>query len=219
MLGVARAYARLWHRWSSDGPSPVPVTGPALLVSNHTCSADPMFLLAGSARLIAFAVAREHVDVHPLARRLLNYTECVAVTRNGRDPGAARQLLRRLVDGRLVGIFPEGNLSGVAGRRLGKAKHGAAFLALVTRVPVFPVYIAGGPCTDQLLRSWLLPSPRPVRVYYGPAIDLAPYYGRPRTRRLLEEVTQCIQACILKLRPQKESKALVFRQPHPGDSP
>jgi 1-acyl-sn-glycerol-3-phosphate acyltransferase len=203
ILSGARAYACLWHRWSSNGPAPVPTAGPALLVSNHTCSADPMFLLAGSPRLISFAVAREHVNIHPLARRLLNYARCVGVKRNGRDPEAARQLIRRLADGCLVGIFPEGNLSGVDRRRLGQARHGAAFLALVTRAPVFPVYITGGPCTDQLLRSWLLPSRRPVRVTYGPPVDLAPYYDRPRTRRLLDEVTQHLMACILQLRPKE----------------
>src|SRR5437016_7466831 len=145
VLGVARLYAQLMHRWSSDRPSPVPHAGPAILVSNHTCSADPMFLLAGSPRIVCFAVAREHFNVHPLARRLLDFAHCVAVRRDGRDPAAARRLLRRLGEGKLVCIFPEGNLSGVARCRLGSAKHGAAFLALVTRAPVFPVYIAGGP--------------------------------------------------------------------------
>jgi 1-acyl-sn-glycerol-3-phosphate acyltransferase len=219
MLGVARCYARLWHRCSAHGPCPVPPTGPALLVSNHTCSADPMFLLAGSPRLISFAVAREHMEVHALVRGLLNYNQCVGVTRNGQDPGAARRLLRCLADGRLVAIFPEGNLSGVARRRPGQLRHGAAYLALVTRASVFPVYIDGGPRTDQLLRSWLLPSPRPVHVYYGPAVDLTPYYDRPRTRRLLEEVTQHLQASILKLRPLRESKAFIYSRPQQGDAP
>jgi 1-acyl-sn-glycerol-3-phosphate acyltransferase len=209
LLGIARVYAHLWHRWSSNGPSPVPATGPAILVSNHTCSADPTFLLAGSARVICFAVASEHINVHPLARRLLDYADCVPVTRNGRDTGAARRLLRRLAEGWLVCIFPEGNLSGVARNCFGAARHGAAFLALVTRAPVFPVYIAGGPHTDRLLQSWLLPSRQAVRVHYGPPIDLSPYYGQPRTRRLLEEVTRQIQASILELRPQKERKHLV----------
>jgi 1-acyl-sn-glycerol-3-phosphate acyltransferase len=211
LLRGARAYAQLWHRWWSNGPSPIPATGPAILVSNHTCSADPMFLLAGSRRIICFAVASEHVNVHPLARRLLDYSRCVAVTRNGRDAGAARRLLGRIKEGWLVGIFPEGNLSGVARDCPGAARHGAAYLALVTRAPVYPVYIAGGPRTDRLLQSWILPSPRAVRVHYGPAIDLSPYYGQPRTRPLLAEVTSVIQASILQLRPQKESKRLFSR--------
>ena len=48
-------------------------------------------------------------------------------------------------------------------------KPGMAMLALRANVPVYPVYIAGGPRTDQLLESWLLPSARGVRVTVGPS--------------------------------------------------
>jgi 1-acyl-sn-glycerol-3-phosphate acyltransferase len=204
ILGVARLYAHLWHRWSSNGPAPLPPRGPAILVANHTCSADPTFLTAGSPRLLSFAVSREHFNQHPLARRLLNYMGCVPVTRNGRDAVAARQLLQRLAQGCAVCLFPEGNLSGVGRNRLRTGKHGAAFLALVTRAPVYPAYIAGGPRTDRLLMSWLWPTPQAVRVIYGPAVDLGPYQGRPRTRRLLEEVTALLEQHILKLQPPGE---------------
>jgi 1-acyl-sn-glycerol-3-phosphate acyltransferase len=208
MLGIVRVYTHLWHRWSSNGPAPLPAEGPALLIANHTCSADPSFLTAGSPRLLSFAVSREHFDLHPLARRLLEYLRCVPVARTGRDSVAARKLLRRLAEGRVVCLFPEGNLSGVARNCVRPGKHGAAFLALVARVPVIPAYIAGGPRTDRLLESWLWPSPRAVRVIYGPPVDLTPYYGRRRTRRLLEEVTALLRQRILDLQPEAERRRL-----------
>jgi 1-acyl-sn-glycerol-3-phosphate acyltransferase len=208
ILGVTRGYTHLWHRWSSNGPAPLPVTGPAILVANHTCSADATFLTAGSPRLISFAASREHFNLHPLARRLLDYLRCVPVTRNSRDAVAARMLVRRLAEGCAVCIFPEGNLSGVARNRVPAGKHGAAFLALVSEAPVFPAYIAGGPRTDQLLESWVWPSRRAVRVIYGLPVDLSAYYGRPRTRRLLEEVTGLLQQRILELQPEGERKRL-----------
>jgi 1-acyl-sn-glycerol-3-phosphate acyltransferase len=216
MLGVVRVYTQLWHRWSSNGPAPLPAEGPAILIANHTCSADPTFLTAGSPRLPSFAVSREHFDLHPLARRLLNYLGCVPVTRNGRDAVAARLLLRRLAGVRVVCLFPEGNLSGVARNCIRPGKHGAAFLALVTQAPVFPAYIAGGPRTERLLESWLWPSPRAVRVVYGPAVDLSPYYGRPRTRRLLAEVTALFWQRILDLQPEAERKRLARQQSFPS---
>jgi 1-acyl-sn-glycerol-3-phosphate acyltransferase len=169
-----------------------------------------MFLMAGSPRLLAFAVTREHFNVHPVVRRLLDFAQCVPVTRNGRDVGAARQLLQRLAEGCVVGIFPEGSLSGVARCRLCSPRHGAAYLALKTRAPVYPVYIAGGPRTDELLHSWLVPSPRAVRVHFGPAVDLSAWYDQPPTRRRLEEVSQYLTACILSLRPQREQKGRRF---------
>jgi 1-acyl-sn-glycerol-3-phosphate acyltransferase len=197
-LDAARLYASLWHRWSG-GRSPLPAAGPALLVANHTCSADPAFLMAGAPRLFGFLASREHYHGHPLIRRLLDYLGSVPVTRNGRDCSAARGALRRLAAGRLLCVFPEGNLSGVARGRPRAAKHGAAFLALHSRAPVYPAYIAGGPRDDNILRAWLWPRAKVVRVRYGPAIDLSAYYDRPRDRRLLEEVTNLIMGRVMAL--------------------
>jgi 1-acyl-sn-glycerol-3-phosphate acyltransferase len=198
-LDLSRLYASLWFRWHGE-PSPLPARGPALLVANHTCSADPAFLLARSPRLFGFLVSREHYNVHPLIRRLLDYLGCVPVTRNGRDCTAARGALRRLTEGRILCVFPEGNLSGVARGRVRAAKHGAAYLALRSRAPVYPACITGGPSTEKLLRAWLWPKGKAARVRYGPPVDLSAYYGRPRDRRLLEEVTNLLMARVLGLK-------------------
>jgi 1-acyl-sn-glycerol-3-phosphate acyltransferase len=188
-LGVARFHATFWHRWHGRRLAPLPAKGPFILVANHTCSADPSFLLAGSPRVFGFVSAREHYNAHPLIRGILDLLGCVPVTRNGRDGTAARAALRRLAEGRALCLFPEGGLHGVAQGRLRPAKAGAAFLALCSRAPVYPAYIAGGPRTDDILRAWLWPSGKVARVTYGPAIDLSAYYDRPRDRRLLAEVT------------------------------
>src|SRR5262249_14601415 len=116
--------------------------------------------------------------------------------------GAALRGLRRLREGHLVCIFPEGNLSGVAKNRLRAGKHGAALLALRSRAPVYPAYIAGGPRTKHLLLAWLLPPPGRVRGGFGPAIDLSAYYDRPRTRQVLEEVTALLMDRIQALHPR-----------------
>lgn len=185
-------YCRLWHRWSGRR-APFPRQGPAIVVANHTCSADPTFLLAACDRTLAFLVSREHFFTLPwFCRAILLYCRCVPVTRSGPDPGALRRGLRRLAEGDIVCLFPEGNLSGVARKRLRMPKPGAALLALVSRAPVYPVYIAGGPRTDRLLESWLLPTTRSVRVHFGPPIDLSAYYDRPRTRPVIEEVARVI---------------------------
>jgi hypothetical protein len=67
---------------------------------------------------------------------------------------------------------------------------------------VYPACIVGGPRTDQLLLSWLWPPPGRVRVVFGPAIDLSAYYDRPRSRRLLEEVTALMMDRIQALQPR-----------------
>src|SRR5450755_4450471 len=58
-------YCRLLHRWSSNKRNPFPQQGPAIILCNHTCSADATFLLAASDRCIGFLVANEHFNLHP----------------------------------------------------------------------------------------------------------------------------------------------------------
>jgi 1-acyl-sn-glycerol-3-phosphate acyltransferase len=202
LRGLLSAYVRLWHRWQSNGPAPLPATGPAILFSNHTCSTDPAFLTVGSPRPLSFLIAREFYLL-PIVRRLCDYIHCVPVTRNGKDVTAARVALRRLKEGHVLCIFPEGGLS-TAGRRFRPGKPGVALLALRSRVPIFPAYIAGGPQVSDVLPAWLWPS-RGVRVIFGPAVDLSAYYGLPIDRKLLEEVTVLLMRCVMALRPKAGS--------------
>src|SRR4051794_27489577 len=81
-LPISRTYAQLWHRWSASGPAPLPATGPAILVANHTCSADPMFLQAALARVPCYLTSREHYAGSAFIRSVLDAMECVPVVRN-----------------------------------------------------------------------------------------------------------------------------------------
>lgn len=207
ILFVARIYSIFVHRWRSKGFTHLPATGPAIVVSNHTCSADPTFLLGGSRRMLSFLVAREHYDVHRFTTWLLNSMRCVKVSRDCVDPASLRRGLRSLAAGDVFTMFPEGGLSGVPHNRLLRGKLGAAWLALVTRVPVLPAYIAGGPRTEKLLYSWLRPAPRPVHVVFGRPIDLSDYYDKPRSRKVLEEVTARLMQHIAALDPERRRRA------------
>ena len=122
---------------------------------------------------------------------------CVPVSRNGRDAVAARTAIRRLQEGRVICIFPEGGLSNAGRPRLRPGKAGAALIALRSQAPVFPALISGGPQTSSLKGAWLRPSR--VRVRFGRAIDLSVYQGRPLDRRLLEEVTRVLMGRIADL--------------------
>jgi 1-acyl-sn-glycerol-3-phosphate acyltransferase len=200
-------YARLWHGLVWNGPAPFPAKGPALVVSNHTCSADPPFVQAGCPRPLSFLIAREYYRDLPWARWLFDYIGCVPVNRSGRDGLAVRKGLLRLSEGRIVCIFPEGGLHGAGTGRLRRGKGGAALLALRSRAPVYPVFISKGHQHSNVPRAWLLPSR--TRVTYGPAIDLSAYYDRPIDRPLLEEVTALLMSKIAELDPEVRKK----RQP------
>ena len=200
-LGTVRLYARLWHGCVINAPVATPATGPAILVANHTSSSDGTFLQVGSVRGLTFLFAREFYDDLPLLRWVWHTTGCVPVERDGSDIRAVRLALRRLEEGRVVVLFPEGNLSGAGTGKLRTARAGAAWLALRSRAPVFPGFVSGGPQGPDVGPAWFWPSR--VRVTYGPALDLSPFYGRPINRRLLEEVTAFLMAAIAATDPKR----------------
>jgi 1-acyl-sn-glycerol-3-phosphate acyltransferase len=185
----------------------LPATGPAILIENHPSQADPAFLIATCKRPPCFLHAREYYDV-PLLRRLFERVGSIPVTRGSHDISAIRLALRHLQEGSILGIFPKGDLTAARQDRNEKAKTGAALLALRSRAPVFPAYIAGGPQGRPLLQAWLWPSPG-VRLTYGAPIDLPAYYGWPLTRQVLREVTALFMQRIDQLRPTSGKQPVV----------
>src|SRR5262249_49007602 len=149
-------------------------------------------------RPLSFLIAREYYDGISSMRRLFDYIGCVPVRRDNRDVMAARLALRRLGEGRIVCVFPEGGLSGAGRCSLRPGKGGAACLALRSGAAVFPAFIGGGPQTTKVFRVWL--SPPRVRVTFGPAVDLSAYQGRRINQALLEEVTSLLMSQIEALR-------------------
>jgi len=198
-LGALHAFARLWHRCRGNGRSPLPPAGPAIVVANHPSHADPAFLTSACGRRLHFFHAREYYDVF-LLRRLFARFGCIPVARNGRDVAALREALRRLRDGAVLCIFPEGDLSPVDHEPAAPPKGGAALLALRSRAPVYPARIAGGPTARRVLQDWLYPSPG-VHVTFGPAVELSAYHHRRIDRKLLAEVTALFMHRIADLEP------------------
>jgi 1-acyl-sn-glycerol-3-phosphate acyltransferase len=199
--GLVYVYARVWHGCCHSGPAPLPHWGPAILYTNHTCSADPAFLDSGCARPLSFILAKEYYNIPGLGW-LFDYLGCVSVNRDGWDVTAVRQALRSLEQGRVLCLFPEGGLSNAGRNRLRRGKGGIAWLALRSRAPVFPALILGGPQTSALLPAWLWPLQR-ARVIFGPAVDLSAFRDRPIRRKLLEEATALCMQKMADLRGRK----------------
>ena len=197
---VLQVYGRLWKRCTcAGGRLPIPARGPAIVIANHTCSADAAFLQTFANRPLGHVMAREYYDDLPKLRWLFEYLGCVVVKRDGLDLCGIPRALRRLDEGRVLCMWPEGGLSGARKRYGRRARCGVALLALRSSVPIYPVYISGGPRRHEVLPAWLLPSR--ARIYPGPPIDLSPFRGRRINRPLLEQVTRYLMRQIFALDP------------------
>jgi 1-acyl-sn-glycerol-3-phosphate acyltransferase len=152
------------------GERRIPRRGGAVVVHNHACYADFLFLGRVTApRRPAFLVTAEAFR-RPVARFLLGRAICVPVRRYRTDPAACREMIRLLRAGHLVVVAPEAERAAL-GRRLRPLPDVAGILSRLGW-PVIPVGISGsydaGPRWAGVLRR------RRVVLRVGPPVEWGP---------------------------------------------
>lgn len=184
---IAKVYCRLGYHWRANRPCPFLEAHPAIVIANHRSPVDPMLIWAGvtNCRPIEFLTAEEYFGL-PVLQFILDAQRSIPVARDGKDMSATRTALRRVQQGRLVGVFPEGRIN--TGPGILPANPGIAWLALQSRAPVFPVFVENAPQGKTMVEPFF--NFGRVRVIFGDPIDLSAYYGQRRTPELLEEVTR-----------------------------
>ena len=143
VIAIARAvFAAEGLKFTVTGAHNIPVTGGAVLVSNHLSYMD--FAYAGlaacpSKRLVRF-MAKDDVFRHKVSGPLMRGMHHIPVDRAA---GAAsfREAVSALKAGEIVGVFPEATIS--RSFELKGFKSGAVRMAQAAAVPVLPMIIWG----------------------------------------------------------------------------
>jgi len=197
LLAVLEALFRVLFTYDCYGEEKLPSEGPAIISANHLLYLDPILLSLQVKRPILF-MAWDRLFRVPLLGALMRLFGAFPVdTRPGRGLDAYERAKQLVLDGNLVGIFPEGKRSR-AGWMEPELRGGAARLALETGAPLFPATIRGA------FRAWpyfrALPEPARIHVRYHDPIDPATYssLGRePATEALLAELRKRVDLTLL----------------------
>ena len=165
--GLFRLVAAPMFHFRVRGVERIPRKGAAVIVAPHRSWLDPACVGGACPRPIRFLVMNR-VYHRPRTHWFYRATHTIPVSPDGRDSiRALRAALRALKAGELVGVFPEGRV--FPETEPGPFRAGAALLAVQAAVPVVPMYIRGSS------RAWphhrRFPSPAPVSVHVGSAID------------------------------------------------
>lgn len=152
--------------------APPPKRGGFILASNHVSHFDPPFLTISSPRKIDW-IADKGLFHGKLLNAFFTGLNVIPVDRSGADRNALRTAVKRLKEGRVVGIFPEGGIRDGAASIVNGApmKQGVALLAVMAGAPILPCVILG---SDRFYnaKSWL-PWRRPrVWLAFGKLIEL-----------------------------------------------
>ncbi|MDO8547259.1 MAG: lysophospholipid acyltransferase family protein [Nitrospirales bacterium] len=190
LIAANRLYCRVMFRVGNPIPPPLPMSGPVLLVSDHTSLTDPLVLFATAGRPIRFLMAREFYAL-PVVNWISKLYGNIPVSRSGFEVGPVRAMLHALAQGDVVGIFPEG---GIDKHRKEEGYDGIGFVALKSGTPVVPVSIAWDrPRPSNLLRAMVTPARATVR--YGAPLVLGAPAGRTRghARAATDRILQAIR--------------------------
>ncbi|WP_165233457.1 lysophospholipid acyltransferase family protein [Aquisphaera insulae] len=162
---------RLTCGWRSTGTENMPKEGGVLLVCNHMSFLDVMMMAVPLRRPLNW-MARS-----TLFKGIIGF--CIRtlggfpIQREGMGVSGLKETLKRLRNGGIVGLFPEGTRS--PDGKLGEFKPGIAAIVQRAGVPVVPGGIAG---TFQAWpRSRKYPRRHPLAIHYGRPIRPEEFRG------------------------------------------
>lgn len=192
---------RPWVR----GIENVPAEGGAIFASNHLAVVDSFFLPLKLNREIVFIGKADYFTGSGLQGRMIagfmRGVGTIPVDRAGghASEAALKTGLRRLEEGKLFGIYPEGTRS--PDGRLYRGKTGVARLALESGAPVIPVAMIDTDKAQPIGQR--LPRPMRIGIVIGEPLDFSRYKGMENDRFILRSVTDEIMYALMSLSGQE----------------
>lgn len=163
--------------------------GSYIICPNHLNYLDAVAIVVFSKEKIRF-IAKHDLGVIPILRWLEHLFDVIPIKRNTQDMEAMKRCLKALKNDEILAIFPEGTRRGI--EKNGKAKNGAAYMAMKTGCPVVPVGISG----DFKFRG-------KINIKYGKPIDMSKYKAKgadkAKEKELQEQATKEIMDAIIML--------------------
>lgn len=120
------------------GKENIPSDQAFITVANHTSFGDPPALSHAIPQQIVY-IGKETFAKNPLTRVIFSACDAVFLKESESDLTAMRTVTKKLKEGKVVAIFPEGKRH--LDQQMGEFLPGAAFIAHRSGVPVLPIAI------------------------------------------------------------------------------
>ncbi len=137
---LSRWIATFLLSYRVHGVENIPSEGGVILAANHTSFFDPPLVGIASRRAMWY-LARKTLLEWPVLGPVFPSLNVIPVDRDGNDRTALKSIIRLLLDGEGVVLFPEGTRS--PDGRLQRGKPGIGMIISKAGVPVVPVRVFG----------------------------------------------------------------------------
>jgi 1-acyl-sn-glycerol-3-phosphate acyltransferase len=186
----------------------IPAKGGYVIAVNHIGRLDAALPYYIFDRPDIIMVVAEKYEKYAFFRWLVRITNGMFIDRYHTDFGAIRETLRRLQQGQLLTMTPEGTRS-KSGNLL-QAKPGGIYLAWKAGVPILPAAITG--CEDAVVKERLKHFKRlDIKALAGPAFSLPPIAGKDRDAAMQQYTDEVMCRIAALLPPERRG----FYADHP----
>ncbi|HSI33087.1 MAG TPA: lysophospholipid acyltransferase family protein [Tepidisphaeraceae bacterium] len=170
---VGRVICRLGTTLAFDlktyGLENVPMKGGVLIVSNHQSYLDPVLLAVKVHRPASFLAKHDLFEGHKLFAKVITTLNAFPIRQTGSAAGAIKETVKRLQEGHMLIMFPEGGRAHADAVEEMQGGVGLIARQAGPTVKVVPAAIHGTWGAWNRYRK--IPRPWPIRVKYGPPID------------------------------------------------
>jgi 1-acyl-sn-glycerol-3-phosphate acyltransferase len=194
---ICRLYTTLTFDLKVYGRRHVPAKGGVLIVSNHQSYLDPVLLGVGLGRPMSY-MARATLWKNKLFGWLITNLNAFPVRRGEGDIGAVKETIRRLQEGHMLAMFPEGTRTMTGD--IEAMEPGVALMIRRAGVVVVPAVVDGS------YQAWpkgvKFPRVHPIKVLYGPALNIEGL----RANQILPLIETTLKGMLTDLRAGKVEK-------------
>jgi len=149
------------------GQNKIPDEGGVLMVANHQSYLDPV-LIGVCTRRALHPMARDTLFKNHFFAWLIRSIGAFAVRRGQFDMGAVREAIKRLRDGHVVLVFPEGTRT--RDGSIAEFRPGITLISRRANAPILPVVIDGA--YEAWPRHQAYPKPNQIFVMFGDLISV-----------------------------------------------
>ncbi len=114
---------------------------PYILMGNHVTMIDPVIMAAAAPKYQIRFIGKKELTKNKLLNAFFNELRMIPVDRHNTDMEAMRACMRVTREGGVLGIFPEGTRHHKG--LMEEIESGVALIALRSKVPLVPIYLAG----------------------------------------------------------------------------
>ncbi len=158
------------------------IRGGALLIANHIGFSDPVVLQFGVWYRRHHFICLDTFFEKPVSAWFFRHFHCIPINRENMDMNTLREIVAHLKNDELVSMFPEGHMV-IDNRPMDAFKSGMVLMAVMSRKPIIPVYIAPR-------RHWL----QRARLVIGEPVDIFAAYGPMPSLPEIEKITEDLRA-------------------------